>query len=129
MSPSFDADRFFDEFANARKQASVDAVFGAPIESSGRTVIPIGSAMYGFGLGAGVDEKEAQSDFGGGGGGGYVVHPIALAVIDQDGVSIKPVVNEGRIALAGILTGAWSVFWIGRVLLRLVSRLGGEKRS
>lgn len=122
MSSSLDIDRFFDEFGSARKQAAVDAVFGKPIEAEGKTVIPIGSAAYGFGLGMGVDQREAKSDFGGGGGGGYIVNPIAMAVIEPDGVRIEPVVNEGRIAIAGILTGAWTVFWIGRVLLRLASR-------
>ena len=122
MTSTLDLDRFFDEFANARKQASVDAVFGAPVESNGQTMIPIASAIYGFGLGAGVNEQEDKTDAGGGGGGGYLVRPMAVAVINQDGVSIQPIVNRQQIALVGMLVGAWSVFWLGRVLLRFVSR-------
>lgn len=128
MANQIDVDRFFSQFDDARKQASVDAAFGTPIESNGKTVIPIASATYGFGLGIGVNESstpaggEESNSSGGGGGGGYLVRPIAVAVIDQDGVRIDPIVNEERIALAGILMGAWTVFWLGRVLLRLTSR-------
>ncbi len=122
MTSQLDLDRFFDAFSDTRKQASVDAVFGTPLESNGQTVIPIASAIYGFGLGGGVNEREEKTDAGGGGGGGYLVRPMAIAVVDRDGVSIKPIINEERIALAGILMGAWSVFWLGRVLLRFASR-------
>jgi uncharacterized spore protein YtfJ len=122
MSNTFKLERFFDEFADTRKQASVDAVFGAPVESEGTIVIPIASALYGFGFGAGVSEDQEDSNVGGGGGGGYAVKPMAMAVIDQDGVKIEPIVNEGQIALVGILTGAWTIFWLGCVLMRLLSR-------
>ena len=118
MTDKLDIGRFFDQFDETRRQASVDGVFGSPIEAAGKTVIPIASAVYGFGMGAGVDEREEGS----GGGGGYIVQPLALAVIDESDVHVQPIVNEGRIALAGILVGAWTVFWLGRVLLRLASR-------
>jgi len=121
MSDKFDIDRLFEELGDARKQASVDGVFGAPIESEGKTVIPIASALYGFGMGGGSNEREAQADLGGGGGAGYIVRPMAMAVIDQDGVRIEPIVNVERMGLAGMLLGAWFAFWLGRVLVRLAS--------
>jgi len=126
MSNKLDFDRFMDEFSDTRKQASVDAVFGTPVESNGRMVIPIAAAAYGFGMGAGMDEKSAPAEgskegSGLGGGSGYIVRPAALAVIDQDGVKIKSIVNDERIAIAGMLTGAWAVFWMARVLLRLLA--------
>jgi len=124
MTGSFNVDRFFDQFGDTRKQASVDAVFGAPIEAGDKTLIPIGTALYGFGLGVGANDNESQtqSNVGGGGGGGYAVHPVAMAVIDSGAVRIDPIVRPDRIAIGGILFGAWTVFWMGRVLLRLVSR-------
>jgi uncharacterized spore protein YtfJ len=121
MSDKFDLDRFFDELGDARKQASVDGVFGTPIETEGKTVIPIASALYGFGMGGGSGQREEHSDLGGGGGAGYVVRPMAMAVIDQAGVRIEPIVNVERMGLAGMLLGAWFAFWLGRVLLRLAS--------
>jgi len=122
MTDKFDVERFFSQFEEAHRQASVDAAFGSPIEAAGKTVIPIASAMYGFGMGGGEGEREGRNDVGGGGGGGYWVRPLALAVVDEGGVRIEPVVNAGRIALAGICVGAWFVFWLGRVMLRLASK-------
>jgi uncharacterized spore protein YtfJ len=124
-------DRFMDEFADTRKQASVDAVFGTPIESEGKTVIPIASVAFGFGMGGGSSEPapapaqnaKGSSDIGGGMGSGYITRPMALAVIDKDGVQIKPIMNEERIAILGIMTGAWSVFWLARILLRLIGKI------
>ena len=121
-------ERIFAEFGEARKQASVDAVFGTPVESNGHIVIPIASTLYGYGFGGGVSEKpEAErSNMGGGGGGGYRTRPAAVAVIEADGVRIKPIENTERIAIAGMLTGMWSIFWIARVLMRLIAQNKGR---
>ena len=123
MDNKLDIDRFFEEFADTRKQASVDGVFGTPIEADGQTVIPIASAIYGYGIGAGVSERDGKPNAGAGGGGGYMARPMAMAVINKDGVRIKPIMNPERIAIAGILMIAWSTFWVARVFLRLASAL------
>jgi len=128
MAHAFDFNRFMDEFADTRKQAAVDAVFGTPIESEGRIVVPIASTLYGFGLGLGVSESPAQtadggSSTGGGGGGGYLTRPMAMAVIERDGVKIQPVVNQERIALGGMLMVAWLGFWGVRLLMTLIGAL------
>jgi len=124
-----DFNRFFDQFEDARRQASVDGVFGKPIEADGKTLIPISSSLYGFGMGVGEGTSSkspegAETDSGGGlgGGGGYAARPIAMAVVDADGVHIQSILNEERIALAGMLTGAWVIFWMAVVLLRLLRR-------
>src|SRR3989304_5515686 len=115
--------RFMDVFADTRKQASVDAVFGTPIESEGQIVIPIASTLYGFGLGMGAGDPQAPAaddtqagNRGAGGGGGYRTRPMAMAVIDSSGVRIQAIKNEERIAIAGIVMVAWIGFWGGRVL-------------
>jgi len=130
MAHAFDFNRFMDEFADTRKQAAVDAVFGTPIESEGRIVIPIASTLFGFGLGLGVSESQAQtaddagaSNMGGGGGGGYITRPMAVAVIDRDNVRIEPVVNQERIALGGMLMVAWVAFWGVRLMMKLIGVL------
>jgi uncharacterized spore protein YtfJ len=117
-------ERMFAEFGETRKQASVDAVFGTPVESNGHVVIPIASTIYGYGFGGGMNERKetASSHAGGGGGSGYRTRPAAIAVIEPDGVHIKTIENSERIAIAGILMGMWSVFWSARVLMRLISR-------
>ena len=40
----------------------------------------------------------------------------AIAQITADGVAVKPVMDEGRIALAGIVTGIWFIFWAAMTL-------------
>jgi uncharacterized spore protein YtfJ len=122
MADRFDVNRFFDEFGDTRKQASVDAVFGTPVESNGKTVIPIAAALYAFGMGGGSSEHDETANVGSGGGSGYAIQPVALAVIDEAGVRIDPVIRMERVMIAGILMGAWTVLWLGRVLLRLASR-------
>jgi len=117
-------ERMFAEFGETRKQASVAAVFGKPVESNGHVVIPIASAIYGYGIGGGANEKPETSfsNVGGGGGGGYFTRPAAIAVIESDGVHVKTIENAERIAIAGIVLSMWTVFWTARVLLRLISR-------
>lgn len=103
----------------------VDAVFGEPVASGGRTVIPVASVMYGFGLGfgqgptpiaEGAEQTEAESGIGGGSGAAGASTPRAVVEITEDGVRVIPIVNEGRIAMAGIFTGVWAIFWIGATL-------------
>ncbi|HEY4691656.1 MAG TPA: spore germination protein GerW family protein [Anaerolineae bacterium] len=130
MTNKIDFNRFFDQLDETRRQASVDGVFGTPIEAEGKTVIPIASAVYGFGMGGGLNEKttpdeagaESTENMGGGAGSGYLIRPMAMAVVDKDGVRIEPIVNSERIVLAGMLTGAWVLFWIAAVALRLARR-------
>ncbi len=132
MTDKLDLNRFFDQFDVTIKQATVDAVFGTPVESNNKLVIPIAAATYGFGLGLGASEtsKPGESEAstrawggsGGGSGGGYIVRPVAVAVIDSEGVRVQSIIQEERIAIAGILMIAWTVFWLARVLLRYASR-------
>jgi hypothetical protein len=41
---------------------------------------------------------------------------VAVLEISDTGVTVKPVTDEGRMALVGILTGAWAIFWIAQTL-------------
>ena len=44
------------------------------------------------------------------------IENLQLAAAKIDGVVVKPVTDEGRIALTGILTGAWAIMWIALTL-------------
>ena len=125
MPDAIDINRFFEQLDDSRSRASVASVFGAPIVANGQTLIPIASAAYGFGMGAGSaagETSEGSANAGLGGGSGYLARPIAMAVVDADGVHIEPIRNEGRLALAGILLSGWAIFWSARVLLRLIGK-------
>ncbi|MCP4164362.1 MAG: hypothetical protein GY759_00530 [Chloroflexi bacterium] len=87
----------------------VTSVFGEPSVEGETTVIPVADVMYGYGYGYG---GSAEGEGGGGGGGGGKATPRGYIEVTSDGVSYKATENETLIALAGILTGVWSIFWL-----------------
>jgi uncharacterized spore protein YtfJ len=106
--------------------ARADAVFGQPVERGNATVIPCSEVIVGAGFGFGggpVDEKGNQVGRGGGAGGNMRGRPIAAIVVTEDGVRVEPIMDLTKVALAGMSTGAFMLFW----LLRLVRGAKGEK--
>ena len=67
-------------------------VVGEPIEIEGNTLIPLVNVGFGFGVGSGEGtEQEKGSGHGGGTGGGGGVKPVALIVINDEGVHVEPI--------------------------------------
>lgn len=71
-------------------------VVGDPIQIEGTTIIPLVSVGFGFGAGGGqgtgsLKTGEGGEGTGGGTGGGGGVKPVALIIIDKDGVRIEPI--------------------------------------
>jgi len=98
--------------------ANVDAVFGRPIERDGATVIPCSEIAVGFAMGSGtgpVDERGNPTGAGSGGGGGSQGRPIAVIVMTKEGVRIEPVLDLTKVVLAAFTTGAFMLFWFGRL--------------
>ncbi len=121
--------RLFAEIEDMRESASVNAVFGQPVTVGDRTVIPIASVTYavGFGFGEGQgqpNEQQPAPETGSGAGGGGMVRarPLAVAEITPEGTTIEAIVNEQTISLAGILMGAWTVFWAAAAVMRIFRR-------
>lgn len=76
-------------------------VVGEPITIEGTTLIPLMSVGFGFAAGGGTGKGETKEETEGGGsgtGGGGGVKPIAVIVIDKDGVRIEPI--KGGMATA-----------------------------
>jgi sporulation protein YtfJ len=76
-------------------------VVGEPITIEGTTLIPLMSVGFGFAAGGGSgkgETKETTEGGGSGSGGGAGVRPIAIIVIDKDGVRIEPI--KGGMATA-----------------------------
>jgi uncharacterized spore protein YtfJ len=90
-----------------RRTATVETVYGDPVSSGDRTVVPVASVGYGFGGGGGDD--------GIGMGGGVGVSPVGVLEITPDGTRFVRF-SESRKTLAafavGIVLGA-----LGRRLL------------
>ncbi len=67
-------------------------VVGDPIEIEDNTLIPLVNVGFGFGVGSGEgSEPKKGSGHGGGTGGGGGVKPVALVVVNADGVRVEPV--------------------------------------
>ena len=102
--------------------AQPGAVYSEPLTKGAYTVITASEVNAGGGFGSGVGstqpaprQRETASDAsqspaqpvnssggGMGGGGGSSWRPVALIIIGADGVSVRPVVDVTKIALAGV---------------------------
>jgi len=83
------------------KVLDAKTVVGEPITIEGMTLIPLMSVGFGFAAGGGTgkgETKEATEGGGSGSGGGAGLRPIAIIVIDKDGVRIEPI--KGGMATA-----------------------------
>ena len=79
-----------------RGMLSAERVMGEPIVVGGNTIIPIVSVGFGFGGGGGTgkggkSEKETGEGRGGVTGGGGGVKPVALIIVNEDGVRVEAI--------------------------------------
>jgi uncharacterized spore protein YtfJ len=80
-------------------------------------VAVVGSGFgLGFGQGASAEQQEHEAPAAEGEGGGSLAgagtRPIAVIEVSTDDTIIRPIIDETKIALAGVALGAWSVFWV-----------------
>ncbi len=78
--------------AEIERMLNSKTVVGEPIVVEGKTLIPLVSVGFGFGVGSGegTDPKKGAGTGGGTGGGGGV-KPVAMIVVDKDGVRIESI--------------------------------------
>ena len=79
------------------KVLSTKTVVGEPLSVEGRTVIPLLSAGFVFGAGGGSGRGETRQKgegTAGGTGGGAWVRPVAVIIIDKEGVRIEPIMGS-----------------------------------
>ena len=115
-------DQLFFRLDELQKNANVNAVFGPPVTTGDKTIIPIASVTYGFGLGFGEASQGGESDSGAGGGGGAIAKPLGLAEITPERTRIEPIVNEQAVVAGGLALAAWAVFWITRAVIKIMRR-------
>ena len=72
-------------------------VYGDPVSSEVRTVIPVARVRCGFGGGSG---KKAAEQEGGGGGGGFVAKAAGFIEISAQGTRFVPIRDSRDFALA-----------------------------
>lgn len=125
-------EKLFKSFEDLKEKASVKAVFGEPETIGEKTIIPIARVGCGFGMGFGEGKspaeeegEEAPTGRGGGGGGGAWARPVAVLEVTPEETRLIPVVDAGRITLAGICTGALFLLFVARPLVKLL----GQKKE
>lgn len=139
-------ERMFEVLDGLRQTATADAAFGQPQEVEGRVIIPVSAVGTGFGLGFGrgmpghevepesevpwdmeepPEEKDEETAEGGGGGGGAQSHPVAVIEVTPEGTIVRAIVDETKVALAGIALAGWSIF----CLLVTIRAVLGRKSS
>ncbi len=114
--------------------ASVDAVYGEPIQNGDTMIIPAAEVLsgLGFGMGAGVgnnvgpseEGKPTQNTGGGGGGGGggrILSRPVAVVIASPEGVRVEPVVDVTKVALAALTAGGFILGMLLRMLRGKIS--------
>ncbi len=116
-------DELFTRLDELQKSANVNAVFGQPVQKGEKTVIPIATVRYGFGLGFGEQEESpSEVNSGGGGAAGAIAKPLGLAEITPESTRVEGIVDEQMVLRGGMLLGAWSIFWVARALIRILGR-------
>jgi len=88
-----DIEKLFDKaVGEIERMLNTKTVVGDPITVEGNTLIPLVSVGFGFGVGGGQGtEPKKCSGQGGGTGGGGGVKPVALIIINEDGVRVEPI--------------------------------------
>lgn len=88
-------DTLFDRtISEIERLINTKTVIGEPIVVDGNTLIPLVNVGFGMGAGQGTDSKNGSLCSGGTGGGGGV-KPVALVIINEDGVRVESVKSGG----------------------------------
>ncbi len=80
--------------AEIERVLNTRTVVGDPITVEGNTIIPLVAVGFGFGGGGGSGKGQKTANvegLGGGSGGGGGVKPVAVIIINKDGVRVEPV--------------------------------------
>jgi uncharacterized spore protein YtfJ len=95
--------------------ASVEKVYGKPVEVGEMKIIPTSEnlVIMGFGAGGGSgsadfekeekDSEPGEGVAGGGGGGGRILsRPVAIVIASPEGVRVEPVADRTKVIMAAI---------------------------
>jgi len=112
------------------KVLSTRTVVGEPMTIEGATLVPLISVGFGFGAGGGSARGEAKQKgegVGGGTGGGAWVRPIAVVIVDKQGVRIEPIKGGWSTAIEKI--GETVPQMIEKSVEKFMERWGERKKE
>ncbi len=141
MNGEMTTDELVRQVSAIADQVGANTCFGTPVERNGHTVIPVARVSFGYGLGfgrgsGGKSEPSVHGDMGedggegegGGGGGGGGSTPVAVIDISHDDVTITPIIDRTRIALATFTMIAWNAFWVMMTVRTIAHERAKTKR-
>ncbi len=91
--------------AEVEQMLSTKTVIGEPVTIEGHTLIPLVSIGFGYGAGGGSgkgDDPMKGEGAGAGTGGGGGVRPVAIIIINKDGVRVESIKGGATIAFEKI---------------------------
>jgi uncharacterized spore protein YtfJ len=91
--------------------ATVERLYGAPVEQGSVTVIPVARVRYGFGAGTSREEDEEEL----GGGGGVQATPIGFIVMEGEHAEFREIRDRmgESLGMAAIVAAAGLGLWFG----------------
>jgi uncharacterized spore protein YtfJ len=128
-----DTDKLMAPIDGILARMGVEQVYGTPHTEGETTIIPVADVMlcFAYGMGKGTapatatatsDDEEAPGGSGAGGGAGGRTTPRGYIRIDSKGVTYKPIVDEQRMGIVGMLLAGWIVFWVGKTIRAIAAR-------
>src|SRR5262249_50860233 len=89
-------------------RAGAKMVYGEPVTTGGKTVLPVATVRYGFGGGSGSSSERRQQ--GGGGGGGLIAKPLGVVEVTESQTRFIPITSNWSFLVAvgvGLVLGWW----------------------
>ena len=117
-----DIENLFDKaVTEIERMLNTKTVVGEPINVEGNTLIPLVNIGFGFGVGGGKGSEPSKgSGQGGGTGGGGGVKPVAVVVVNADGVRVEPIKSSTASVLEKVADS------VGKVATAKVKKGGKE---
>lgn len=118
------------------ESASVDKVYGQPVEVGDMKIIPTSENLVVLGFGAGMGygrgdfegeetppgQGTGEGGGGGGGGGGRTLsRPVAIVIASPEGVRVEPVADRTKVIMAAITAAGF----VAGMFLRMSRGPGG----
>jgi uncharacterized spore protein YtfJ len=103
------------------KILNTKSVIGEPVKVEGATVIPLIQLGFGFGIGTGAGKgpQAVQGEGSGGGvGAGGGVKPVAMIIIDKNGIKIEPVSKRGSM-----------IEKVGEIIPKVMDKMDDKKKE
>ncbi len=98
---------FKDAVEEIERMLNSKAVVGEPINIEGNTIIPLVSIGFGFGAGGASGKCPVKADqsegYGGGTGAGGGIKPVAVIIVNKDGVRLESVKGATGSVLAKVV--------------------------